>query len=109
MTTKSCTIATTNFGDINVKHLRYFYITFSLQDTLNNTTLLQSNALITVTIKADRDTTEEYFFIPIKGYQKKKIPLKHTHRGVWWTFDISSEYDLVLESGECLIIPIIRR
>lgn len=107
MSEKSFTVATTNFGSSDVKHLRYFYLTFSLKDTVNNVSLLSADTVITLTIKSDRDIEETYSFIPTSlGYQRKKIPLNHTQKGVWWTATLTTEYDFTCESGECLIIPI---
>ena len=108
MSEKSFTIATTNFGSTTKKHLRFFYFLFSLKDTLNNTTLLAAQDLISIKIIADKNTSEEeiYTFVPQAGYQQEKIPLKHTHQGVWWDITITTSYDITCEMGECLIIPI---
>jgi hypothetical protein len=98
MATKTVTFATTNYGVTQDKKHRYLYI------------LIDTDYAFTVTITTDRSASVVYTVTPNgTGYQLIKMPIQYSQTGIYWTINISSEYDFILEKLSVIYNPVRRR
>lgn len=89
----SVTLATTDLGIKNPKHIRFLYIGIK---TDNN---------FTISVKFDNSLFRDYLVrVPTKGLQRIRIPIGKSQRGRYLTLKVSSKYKFSLDKIEAIIV-----